>query len=362
MIAWDWGWNGDGLSPEIIARLPKSVWLQSVSEWGTPFERGGRKDVVGEYCISVVGPGPRAQQEWTIAREAGLKTVAKVQFNNTWELSTVPYIPVMDLIAQHAHNLATSGVDGLMMSWSLGGYPSPNLDIAARFSKTPVPTVEEALNAAALDRFGAQAAPHARQAWSQMSQAFQEYPFHIVTIYNGPQHVGPANLLFGTPTGYGATMTGIPYDHLAVWRSVYAPEVFIEQFAKMTQKWEPALAELKKVIELTSADKRADAESELRVATACYLHFRSVTNQCRFVMARDALLGMDAASDAAKAKKKELAGIVCDELTVARQMYTLSVNDARFGFEAANQYFYLPLDFAEKVINCKYLLKQYATE
>ena len=360
VIVWDWGWKGNGLAPETIARLPKSVWLASVSEWSAPYERGGRKERVGEYAISVVGPGPRAEQEWKLAREAGLKTVAKVQFNNTWEICTVPYIPVMDLVAEHSHNLATSGVDGLMLSWSLGGYPSPNLDIAGRFSKRPIPSVEEALDAAARDRFGAQAAPHARQAWSQMSQAFQEYPYNISFTYAGPQQVGPANLLFAKPTGFGGTMTGIPYDDLASWCRPFPPEVFTAQFEKMTQQWKPALAELQKVVELTPADKRADAESELRVATACYLHFRSETNQCRFILARNALAELDPASDAAKAKKQELAAIVRDELDAAHAMFSLSNADARFGFEAANHYYYLPLDFAEKVINCKWLLKEYA--
>lgn len=362
VIVWDWAWKGNQCTPETIARLPKSAWLQSVSEWDVPFERGGRQEKVGEYSISVVGPGPRAQQQWKSAREAGLKTVAKVQFNNTWELSTVPYIPTMDLVAQHAHNLASSGVDGLMLSWSLGGYPSPNLDIAARFSRKPVPTVAEALDAAAVDRFGPEAAPHARQAWSQMSQAFQEYPFNIAVIYNAPHHVGAANLLYATPTGYHATMTGIPYDDFPAWHCSYAAEPFTEQFEKMAEKWKPALAELEKVVALTPAEKRADAQSELRVATACYLHFRSVANQCRFVMARDALAKLEPASESAQAKKRELAAVVEDELAVARQMFTLCNADARLGFEAANHYFYLPLDFAEKVINCKSLLKQYTVE
>ena len=97
------------------------------------------------------------------------------------------------------------------------------------------------------------------------------------------------------------------------------------------------------------------------MATTCYLHFRSVAYQCRFILARDALRGLDAASDAARAKKQELTGIVRDELAVAREMFTLSREDARLGFEAANQYYYLPLDFAEKVINCQFLMKEYAT-
>ncbi|MEA3365909.1 MAG: hypothetical protein U9Q79_09755, partial [Candidatus Hydrogenedentes bacterium] len=56
----DWGWRGHGDAPDIIARLPKSVYLMSVSEWRLPIERGGIKSTVGEYSISSVGPGPRA--------------------------------------------------------------------------------------------------------------------------------------------------------------------------------------------------------------------------------------------------------------------------------------------------------------
>jgi hypothetical protein len=90
VIAWDWGWRGHGESPDIIRQLPKSIWLMSVSEWALPMRRGGVPLSVGEYSISAVGPGPRATRQWKVAQAAGLKTVAKVQLNNTWELSTVP--------------------------------------------------------------------------------------------------------------------------------------------------------------------------------------------------------------------------------------------------------------------------------
>ncbi len=103
----------------------------SVSEWSTPIERGGVKSLVGEYSISAVGPGPRALNHWALARDVGLKTVAKVQVNNSWELSAVPSLPVLDLVAEHCHRLAAAKVDGLMLSWSLGGYPSPNLQVGA---------------------------------------------------------------------------------------------------------------------------------------------------------------------------------------------------------------------------------------
>ncbi len=126
VILSDWGWRGHGDASEIIPRLPKSVWLTSVSEWSLPIERGGIQTKVGEYSISAVGPGPRAVKHWAAARQAGLKTTAEVQFNNTCEIASVPYLPVMDLVAEHCRNLASARLDGMMIGWTMGGYPSPN--------------------------------------------------------------------------------------------------------------------------------------------------------------------------------------------------------------------------------------------
>ncbi|MDO5567146.1 MAG: hypothetical protein Q4G59_10860, partial [Planctomycetia bacterium] len=151
VIVWDWGWAGNAPQPEIIAKLPKNVYVMSVSEWFVPIERGGVKTKINEYSISAVGPGPRATIHWAAARNRGLKPAAKVQFNTTWELGGVPYIPAMDLVAEHCHNLATSGVKAVQLSWSLGGYPSKNLKIPLIFDRDPLPTVDEALDELALE-------------------------------------------------------------------------------------------------------------------------------------------------------------------------------------------------------------------
>lgn len=73
------------------------MYLMCVSEWGKGIERDGVSSTVGEYSISSVGPGPRAKRHWALARERGLKTIAKVQVNSSWELSAVPYLP-LDLV------------------------------------------------------------------------------------------------------------------------------------------------------------------------------------------------------------------------------------------------------------------------
>ena len=366
VIVWDWGWraHGDdmhivhGDAPDIVARLPKSVWLMSLSEYGLSIDRGGVPLHVGEYSISAVGPGPRATRHWKAAQEAGLKTVAKVQLNNSWELSTVPYLPVMDLVAEHCHNLSSTGVDGMLLSWSLGGYPSPNLEIAARFYAKPTPSVGEVLDAVATERYGAEGAPLAQKAWTAFSTAFRQYPFDISVLYSSPVQIGPTNLLYLEKTGYQATMSGIPYDDLTAWRGPYPADVFATQFEKVAAGWLSGIPSLEAAVEKAAPNRRSEVQAELRFAKAAYTKFQSVANQTRFVLARDALADPSGklSSEERRRLQDEIKRCLESEIVLAHQLFTLTSEDSRIGFEAANQYFYLPLDLVEKVINCCWLL------
>lgn len=362
VIAWDWGWNGHGDALDIIEKLPKSVWLMSVSEWAKPLDRGGVKIQVGEYSMSAVGPGPRAGKHWAQARKMGMKTVAKIQLNNTWEMAATPTIPVMDLVAEHCANLAREGIDGQMLSWSLGGYPSPNLEVAQRFAENPEASVDTVLNKIATGRYGSAAAPHARRAWSTFSEAFREFPYHGAVLYKGPHLSGPANLLFARPTGYRATMVGIPYDDLRGWRGPYPPDVLAAQFRSVAEQWSEGLKPMEQAVLDTPPEKRAAAEGDLRVAQTCQLHFASAANQVEFVLAREALAGSDHSPGAREKLTRKIQHILSDEISNARQLYSLAKADSRIGFEASNHYFYVPLDLVEKVINCEWISERLERE
>ena len=281
VICWDWGWPDDW-APPIIEKLPKSVWLQTVSEWSLPIERGGVKTRVGEYSLSAVGPGPRALRHWGLAKKAGLKTAAKVQLNITWEMSAVPSLPVLDLVAEHCANLSGVGVDGLMLSWSLGGYPSPNLEVARRLLSggEARSAKDEVLDAIARERYGSAAAPHARAAWKRFSDAFRQYPYDGGVVYNCPVQYGPSNPLYAKPTNYAATMIGFPYDDVDRWRGPYPAETFASQFEMLTAGWDEGLAELRRVCDQADSPTRAsEAIEDYRLATVASLHFRTVANQ-----------------------------------------------------------------------------------
>ncbi|MGZ8901353.1 MAG: hypothetical protein ACXW3Z_14785 [Limisphaerales bacterium] len=363
LLDWDWGWRDEWVE-EIIQRLPEKVALQSVSEWNIPIKRGGIDSIVGEYSISTVGPGPRATRHWSLARQRGLRTIAKIQAGNTWELSAVPYIPAVENVARHVAQLKQLGVDGLMLGWTLGGYPSPNLQIACDISGSPreetsiEEQVQSAMNRVAAQRFGPDISSAVVRAWKSFSTAFSEFPYHIGTVYNAPMQAGPSNLLWASSTGYRSTMVGFPYDDLTAWRQVYPPKVFIEQFRKIADEFDAAIAALKEQTSSnkTNADFQKVLAQEISVATAASIHFRSTANQARFVELRDQLQKAPEESHV----RDELIQVLKSEIDLARQLYRIQSRDSRIGFEATNHYFYIPQDLLEKIVNCEHLLAHFS--
>lgn len=356
LIAWDWGWP-DGWAEGIIPALPSNASFMSVSEWDLPIERGGIKNKVGEYSISSIGPGPRALRHWEIAKKSGLKTIAKIQAGNTWEIAAVPYIPALENVATHAYNLRKTKVDGLMLGWSLGGYPSPNLEVVAEMGSNQSITPIEGMTRVANRRFGV-AGNAVTKAWRAYSKAFSEFPYHIGVVYNAPSQVGPSNLLWSKPTGYRSTMVGIPYDDVTSWRATYPVAVFTSQLQKVSDGFNAGLAQLKRDTKALnmSKEQRAALNKECGVAETVALHYGSIVNQVQF----NELRGKLTATRLTKAEGLEiiakLENILKQEIKFAKRMSELQSNDSRLGFEASNHYFYVLNDLAEKIINCRDLL------
>ena len=317
---WDWGWgwvkNGADAT-QTITHMPNGTQLLSVSEWGKPYTRGGVPLSVAEYSISVVGPGANALDHWEVARDHKIPVLAKVQFNNTWEISAVPYIPVPNLIQQHMENLLAEDVSGLMLSWTLGGYPSPNLEVAKEYYYSPEPAGKEVLERVARRRYGAGAAPHILSAWECFSTAFEEFPYGVVAGYSIPTQHGPSNLLRLKPTGYSAAMILFPYDDLKSWLGPYPPQTAQQQFEKLAQLWEGGLQHFRQALPLVPKEKTLLARKDLGIAETCWLHYRSVANQIHFYSLR-AQLGT--ASPAPASQINEMKQIARNEMELARRL------------------------------------------
>ena len=325
VVAWTWAWRPEWTG-DAIDRLPAGVELMCVSEWGKKIRVGGVEGSIVDYSISQPGPSDASLANWRRAKARGLKTWAKVQMNNSWECSTVPWLPVPHLVDEHLANLEQAGVDNLMLSWTLGGYPGGNLPL---LFETP---------AELATGYSTDAATAIETAWRRLADAFREFPFHVGVLYCAPQNAGPRNLLFARPTGYRATMVGIPYDDLERWRAGhYPPEVFVEQCRKLTEGWSEGLEMLRK-IDLNGARW----EEHLRIVEAAGCHFQSMYQQSAYVLKRDS--GQTGLTD-----------LVSAELETAKRLFALAAIDSRIGFEASNHYSYTLNDLAEKVLNCAWL-------
>lgn len=343
LLAYDWAWRKEAADVDniefkkaVLDRLPRSVYVTTVSEWGKETNAGGVKGSVVDYSISQIGPSREAVEVWKHAQKLGIGVVAKVQINNSWELSGVPYIPVPYLIQEHLDNLTKAGVNGLMLSWTLGGFPGGNLDV---LTASP----EKIAGAA----FRGVAAGKICEAWKKFSDSFREFPFHVGTIYVAPMNYGPMNLLHLKSTGYHATMIGFPYDDVEGWRSIYPEEILEEQFRKLTEGWKDGLAILDKAGKMIQEDERAAYEEIRVIARASYCHLRSTYLQIRFTRARNN--GFD------RAVMKECAR---EEMELAAELHEIVRTDSRIGFEASNHYYYSLNDLREKIVSCENILSE----
>ena len=318
IFAWSWGW--DNAWKDIIQHLPKEAILLSQSELDVPFTIGGISGKVIDYSMGHIGPGEHARMEWNLAKECGLQIGAKVQVNTTWEASTIPAIPIAPIIEEHIKGVQGEGVRHLLLSWTLGGYPNTNIATVAQYFYECCSYKSEQTTTYAAEKL--------------FAEAFKEFPFHMNTLYMGPQNAGPSNLLFEKSTGYRATMTCFAYDDLESWRSVYPVEIIEDQFAKLCHKWEAGLALLPQ-----------EQQSETSVmAEGCYCLFRSCLNQIRFIRARDEGRNTDALV-AAKS-----------ELEISKKMLELMNKNAAIGYEAANHYYFSKGQMIEKIVNCHHII------
>jgi len=244
-----------------------------------------------------------------------------------------------------------------MISWTLGGYPSPNFDVAKQYYFSPAPDSAAALQQVAVQRYGRKAAPRILQAWELFSRAFQEFPMEGGdVVYPLPMQHGVANPLRLHPTGYKATMTLYPYDDYRSWTGSYPPEVAESQLEKLARIWQSGLDRFREAVALVPSHKQDRARKDLGVAETCYLHSKSVANQIRFLRLRDDLASVD--GEKGQRIAKEMIEITEGEMRLAQRQYVVAREDSQIGYEATCHYFYRPLDLLEKILNCQEVIQQ----
>ncbi len=349
VVAWDWSWEiiEDDPQKEIIDCLPPSATLMVDFERGTVIEREGIKSTVEEYSLSVVGPSPRATVHIRLGKARGMDVMAKIQVGNTWECGLVPYLPVEQLLVHKFEAMRKAGISGAMESWTLGGYPSQNWQVAASFYRGD--TGGGALEEAAASIYGASAAKRVVRAWQLFSEAFERYPFSDSLVYSSVVQCGPSALLYFEPTGLTPRIMN-SYDNLD-WTQPFGPKIVAHEFAKMAAGWDAGLKELEEAMREVPTVKRGEAAKDLSVCRVIGLYFRSIANQVRFHASRQRWKASATGLNIMKT-------IVNDEMSIARQFLDICARDSRLGFEASLGYLYLPLDIREKLVACQYMIER----
>ena len=334
LIANLWGWSPfmewtEEQTLRGVELLDTAISVMCVSEYDLEIEKGGVKGKIIDYSIANPGPSEITKTTLEKAAKMGHKTYAKIQTNNSWECSAVPYLPVFDLYYEHLKNLSAIGVKDYMLTWTLGGYPSPMLSMAADFAQK-----EEGFR---LDEwyqaeYGKESET-VKEAVGYFCKGFREYPFSVDGLYFSPKTMGCANLWDMEAENKQSTMVCYSFDDYETWINPYPVEIYLSQYQKLLKEWERGLAVLK--------DEQREKLSQLKIfAKAAYSHFKSDYLQTKFSLLKRNIAG----------NKEEIKSLIEQEKENAKELLDLIYTNACVGFEASNHYYYTDRNIIEKIL------------
>lgn len=324
VIANLWGWSSfmgwtDEMVCEGIALLDNDIEVMVVSEYGKKIEKGGVPSQVIDYSLSNVGPSESSKKIMEYAVSSGRTVWAKIQVNNSWECSSVPFLPVYALVAEHADNLDKLGVENFMLSWTLGGYPSFGLRLIDKKYRG-----KRGLARFFAEGFGKNAAV-VENATNKLCEAMREFPFSLNVLYFAPHTMGGGEFWTTEKISSKATMVGFSYDDIDFYSIPFGSSVYVLQMEKLTEGFRSA-CEL-----LNGIDGGEQLLADVKLfSEVTYLHYRSALNHARFTLEKRRNFP----------DKEKALSIVADEMEAVRRLYALQSRDARIGFEASNQYYY----------------------
>lgn len=335
LIANLWGWSSfmDWTEEQTlrgVELLDKDISVMCVSEYDLDIRKGGVKSRIIDYSISNPGPSAITKKTLKKAAETGHKLYAKIQINNSWECAVVPYLPTFDLTFRHLQNLAEIGVEDYMMTWTLGGYPSPTMDLVAEFSEKKERFHIEKWYEKIYGEYGE--AVH--EAVKQFCEGFEEYPFSIDSLYYSPKTLGAANLWESEMSEKQSSMVCFSYDDYENWIKPYPYEIYISQYKKLLKRWGQGLDELKKLPETPKI-------GELKIyAETAYLHF-----YCDYLQTQYSYYKRNAN------ERERLYKILSEAEKLTKRLLGLISRSAFIGYETSNHYFYNERNLMEKLLN-----------
>jgi hypothetical protein len=338
----------------IARHTPPGVICQYNFESDGTKEQLGKDRHAGDYWLSYVGPSAAFKNIAAAAVEGGVEMGAKLQACNSFEVSTVPYVPVPGNLYKKYQEMRRLGVTSVMQCWYIGNMPS----VMNRAAASVLPFMPEGLSEdefllelAARD-WGSAHAGDVVRAWRLFAEAYDNYPLTNAFQYYGPMHDGIVWPLHLKPVHKNLS---------AVWKLEFPPsgdrigecfsgshslEEMLELCKHLSGTWQKGLDGLLKLKPLFADDPAR--QQDFTVAEALGIQFRSGYNTLRFYHLREELLYGSA--DERPETLAHLRDIVNEEISNSEKMAALCAINPFLGFQAeAEGYTYSPAELRWRV-------------
>jgi hypothetical protein len=337
-----WGYTGNDATG-LTSFLP---YLHRDVIWMGNFEHGGEKLVHGkrvevqEYSLSSIRP---SETFVNVSREmvkSGRNVYAKLQMGNTYELASVPYIPVPQIVYEKLAAARDLRVRGAMISWIIGGYPSPTLKMAGEACFAPPRSKEDTLRRIAAADWGPRQADRVVAAWNEFSRAFQLYLCAYQVFYFGPITRCPSYQLHlerenqkALPYNWGITRERVkqPYeDQISRWLGGFSAQELMASFREMAAVWSKGLEGLEACLD--AAPKTPELQKQVAVAAAARLQFLSMANVLEFYKLRDQLENSNKVDQQQMVRRMRT--VVAGDIAVAQNMKRYLAIDCTIGWQS----------------------------
>jgi len=365
LIAWPYSqyllWGEENTSKAVEA-IPKNVTLIHNFESRGRFLQLGKERILDDYWLAYAGTSQLFRDCAKTAIKCKTRFGAKIQTCCSYELATVPYIPVPGILYQKYRAMRQLQVHTVMQSWLIGSCPSLMTRAAGRLSFNPFPRSEQAFLQELAVRDWGQYAPVVVKAWKSFQRGYQNYPYARVFSYYSPMNAGVVWPLFLEPRDtplYPPFRANCPPCGDRIGECLmdeFTLEEAITLCRKMTSAWACGLALLNALRRFFLHDK--ERMLDIGVANAIGIQLKSCLHILQFYQLRENL-AWEASFQRKRLLLKKLQRLVELEIEQTHELCQLAEYDKRLGFQADSEcHIYFPAKLRWRIRQLKQLLKR----
>jgi len=349
LIAWPYSqylaW-GEENTVEAVKYIKDDIILIHNFESRGRVEQLNKERVLDDYWLAYPGPSQLFKDCANAAIKSNTRFGAKIQTSCSYELATVPFVPVPGILYKKYKAMRELKVSTVMQNWLIGSCPSVMTQAAGMLTVEPFPGNEKEflLKLAAID--WREHAKDIAMAWKLFQKAYENYPYARVFSYYSPMNAGIVWPLFLQPQDkelYPPFRANRPPCGDRIGECLmdeFTLKEAIELCGKMTFYWDKGLKLLNNIADDFSNED--DRQKDIGVANAVGIQIRSAYNILTFYYLREEMAWCRSFEKKRKLFKK-LKDIVKEEISNTKNHHKLSENDSRLGFQADSEcHIYFP--------------------